>query len=641
MRPTIAGPVLAAAVLVVAGGFPGDAAGGPDGTGPRIRVTAFYPGTNVQDVATDTVAFRCNVPVDPATVTTATVRVIRAGADVPGTPVAGFDLAGRPDARTILWTPDEPLLAWHHYTVRLGRTLRSAGGRFLEDPFVTYFTVAGTKAPGVPAPAPASARLVRTPALGPPPRVQWTFPQAGLGNVFSDEVRIRFDRPMDPASLGQETFQVLLNGKEVPGEMEFDEDWDSREIVFRPTLPLYRDTTYEARVGVDARTRRGRHLREEFRAGFGTSPFKGGIRPLREEDFFELPVAFPLGRAFHTATVLPNGDILFAGGQDLPGRPLATAFLYRSTGTLLEIAPMNEARRKHAAVATRDGGVMVLGGFGNAGTTLDTVEIYHPATDTWTYAPSMAVSRANHTATVLASTRILVVGGYTRPVGGVLDYAPGAEVYNQFTSSWAPTSGPPVDTRGGHTATLLPGGRVFLAGGNRSFLAIHETYNPVTGIFTATGSPQEWRLFHAAALTKSGGVLLAGGGPAAAEVYDPVTDSHSPAGSSPPIGLPVTESPQHATLTLVPGGGRIALIGGLSLRGAGIGGDLVLAQVQVWDPAGGGGKGAFYPMPFDLFVPRAGHTVTPTPAGPFLIAGGLGTNGLENERALTLFTPSQ
>src|SRR5947209_20447982 len=76
---------------------------------------------------------------------------------------------------------------------------------------------------------------------------------------------------------------------------------------------------------------------------------------------------------------------------------------------------MAQARLSHTATLLPDGTVLVAGGRSSgafcAGSELASVEIYDPATGTFSPTGSMAQARSNHTATRLLDGTVLVAGG--------------------------------------------------------------------------------------------------------------------------------------------------------------------------------------------------------------------------------------
>src|ERR1700741_2561263 len=98
---------------------------------------------------------------------------------------------------------------------------------------------------------------------------------------------------------------------------------------------------------------------------------------------------------------------------------------------------------------------------------------------------------------------------------------------------WSRAGGPgPASLK--HTATLLPNGKVLVAGGfnDGGFLASAELYDPANGVWSGTGALATARDFHTATLLPNGKVLVAGGQNsggvlASAELYDPATGMRS------------------------------------------------------------------------------------------------------------------
>ncbi|WP_249039671.1 kelch repeat-containing protein, partial [Archangium gephyra] len=178
-------------------------------------------------------------------------------------------------------------------------------------------------------------------------------------------------------------------------------------------------------------------------------------------------------RSSHTATLLPGGKVLVAGGQDSSG-PLRTVEVYDSrTGQWTTIASLAQARSSHTATLLPGGRVLVAGGQQGL-TSLASTEVYDPGTGQWTETSQLAQARSSHTATLLPGGKILVAGGRGASGTPLL----GAEVYDLATSQWTPT-GSMASARLEHpTATLLAGGQVLLIGGGHASAERYEDLTP-------------------------------------------------------------------------------------------------------------------------------------------------------------------
>jgi Domain of unknown function DUF11 len=220
-----------------------------------------------------------------------------------------------------------------------------------------------------------------------------------------------------------------------------------------------------------------------------------------------------VSRYAHTAALLASGKVLVAGGTDFSsaGFPLlASAEIYDpATLAFSTTNPMNVAHYQAVATLLPNGKVLVAGGNSdiNGATPITTAELYDPATGTFALTGAMTSGHHSATATLLPNGKVLIAGGHTT------GEQPVAELYDPAVGTFA-TTGAMASARYNATATLLPNGKVLVAGGHNYFsgtLASAELYDPATGVFSAAGSMTVARESAAAALLNNGRVLIAGG----------------------------------------------------------------------------------------------------------------------------------
>jgi hypothetical protein len=332
----------------------------------------------------------------------------------------------------------------------------------------------------------------------------------------------------------------------------------------------------------------------------------------------------------HTATPLSDGKVLVAGGignqSAITEMPLASSEIYDPVaGTWTATGSLNAARSGQTATLLPNGKVLLAGGNNLAngvagGSVLASAEIYDPAAGSWTPTASLASARSGHTATLLANGTVLVVGGS----GSVLA---SAEIYDPGTGTWKP-AGSLAAVGYVNTATLLPNGTVLVVvvlfsvdgSGTSSAVSSAEIYDPVAGTWTPTGSPATVRTSQTATLLQNGTVLVVGGADvqgvslSSAEIYDPGTGSWRATGD-------LNRSRFGHTATLLPSG-TVLVVAGDYLDASPVDSGGLTSTAETYNPVSGTWTSAGSLLGPSDFAGIDGHTATLLPNGTVLIAGG-------------------
>ncbi|MBU1878040.1 MAG: hypothetical protein KJ734_03730, partial [Chloroflexi bacterium] len=308
---------------------------------------------------------------------------------------------------------------------------------------------------------------------------------------------------------------------------------------------------------------------------------------------------------------LPDGKVLVVGGLYVDGdyHYLASAEVYApGTGTWSAAGSLATGRAQHTATLLTSGKVLVVGGSDGGYNSLQSVEVYDPATG-WSTTGSLVTGRSRHTATLLPNGRVLVAGGNNTTSGG--SPLSSAEIYNPTPGTWSAT-GSLGAVRARHTATLLPDGRLLAVGGVGSgYLASAEIYQPAAGAWSAVASLNTARRDHATALLHNGQALVAGGHDgsnylASAESYKQSTNTWVPIGD-------MNDARARHTMTLMPDG-RLMVVGGYN--------GSYLASAEILSPTT-----ATWSATGSLGGARADHTATLLADGRLLVVGGTNASG--------------
>lgn len=263
-------------------------------------------------------------------------------------------------------------------------------------------------------------------------------------------------------------------------------------------------------------------------------------------------------------------------------------------------ADMDTARCLHTATLLNTGDVLVVGGW-NINGFQSGVELYHPDTGIFEMINNLPFNISSHTASLLSDGRVFI-------------YGMGAAIYDPATKKITSVTKEGSTERINHTATTLLNGKILIAGGDdRSWLPVvlqkAVLYDPGTGAYSSTGSMVKPRSNHTATLLVDGRVLITGGVGGNynndAEIFNPATGKFT-------IVDTMHQYRAYHAATLLPNG-KVLIVGGTSYY-----------DMEIFDPA----TNKFYPGGYLKTARSYNHTVTLLPNGKVLIAGGISSGGV-------------
>lgn len=314
-------------------------------------------------------------------------------------------------------------------------------------------------------------------------------------------------------------------------------------------------------------------------------------------------------RAYASATLLDNGEVLVTGGRSGDGVNKHCEVFDPGTESWRPVGPTAGPHSGHTATTLAAGRVLVAGGYD--GRYIGVAEVYDPASEQWSPAGELRVPRDRHTALRIPDGRVLVAGGFTaNGATGVI------EAYDATTNTWSTFAEMP-ETRAYHTAHLIRNDlAAFMLGENEINSASTALYDLVNKEWRHAGDTAIPHAYGQTTTELSGGeIVVIGGEPNTAqrgslalreaERFDPASEAWRTA-------APMSAPRYFHSATLL-NDGRILVAGGFTRREQ----NTVLSSAEVYDPTADAWQSA---KPMN--AARAGHNAVLLLSGAVLVLGG-------------------
>jgi len=318
------------------------------------------------------------------------------------------------------------------------------------------------------------------------------------------------------------------------------------------------------------------------------------------------------------ASVLPNGQVLVAGGWNATNQTLTSAEIYDPTaGTFSPTGSMTDAHLWAGWTApwpVVNGSVLAAGGLASTGALLGSAETYSPTTGRFSPTGPLGTPVIAFDLVTLQAGAVLFIGGYSTVV--VAPPTPGwqytagtdqTQLYDPTQGTFSTTAGPLGEERLFGCNVVLPSGDVVAIGGWQgapaSFEQNIEEYDPGTGQWSTVGElGDDVTCSDAAFVLPSGAIFVDG-----ANLLDPSTWTTTA------VANPITTT---STMFVQLAGGDVLAIGGKDASGD------VIAAAQRFDATA-----SQWTTVGSLHQPRTGGRALLLTSGDVLVVGGSDATG--------------
>ncbi len=448
--------------------------------------------------------------------------------------------------------------------------------------------------------------------------------------ALTTEINVVFSDEIDPATLTPDTFQVIAeSGDRVFGSRSIP--FLNRSIArFLPQPGYFPFAVHTIRVTRGVLDLNGRPLDRDYEFKFQTEE-EGPVLP-GADDITQLPGGLLLGRWLHRMTLLPNGRFIVTGGYRTSNgvTDQAENLVVFSRQSFVIQNRMRRARAAHVQITLANGRILIAGGevSNDPFLPISGCEIFDPTTFTFNSAASMNERRSFAHATLLPGGRVLVTGGQDLDAGGNLIFRDDAEIYDPNTDTWTPVANTMEQGRATHFSVTLAGGDAVIVGGTSSAPS-GARFTLATESFADNFTPPSFVHFLAAGTVLDDGRLLVAGGVGSlgVSVYDPGFGF---------VGSINTMRNQRAFATATAfEDGRVLIVGGTDFSKSPA---LLQTTMDVWFPIGQSGK-LFRVPDTTLTNPTSHHAAKRGPNGAIWITGGLPLDASIGHRQVIIVEP--